>query len=533
MTLVTECRFRWVACQLDALQKSRSVNELHRTLQSLPKTLELTYERILSQIDENDRHRARALLYWLAYRDSSHATFSGTSSWMLTRIAEAVAVTPDKNFEPRDRFQEPRELLDIASSLISVDKPNHPGVFLRIEGVLLNEDVENVQLAHASVLEYLGSAGLRNSSLSMFHISPEKAHTFLAKSCLRYLLFFDDTCIDVEDCKSWSASYPMLHYAATSWAFHLRQIQVDTKSIEEIYALALEVLDANSQCFNTWQTVASLRSYLGYASNLSFRSNLAVPFTFALQNRLPGLFKALIENGHDPSEEETLLDSPSGYLFKLAIHHHQPLSAEILFGRKIYLDKIEYDMLQECLDLALHLSSQPNFTKALVLLVKGPDLEAEHEISHEIRDERVTGTAIHGAIFQGEERLLELLVEIGANPNALCYISRGDHTIALAPSGLWSMVGEHFGILDFLLANGAQTNFTNKPLIMPPLVSHISRFRVKAARSLLEHGADIHYHGKYGTPLYHAAHLFDKRLELMLREAGAQDVPTVAYWVGL
>jgi Ankyrin repeats (many copies) len=95
------------------------------------------------------------------------------------------------------------------------------------------------------------------------------------------------------------------------------------------------------------------------------------------------------------------------------------------------------------------------------------------------------------------------------------------------------MVGEHSEILGFLLANGAQTDLANSPLIMPPLISHISHFRVQVARTLLEHGADVHYHGRFGTPLYHAANLFDRRLELMLREAGAQDVSTVSYWVGL
>lgn len=180
-------------------------------------TLELTYERILSQIDKNDRESARTLLQWLAYRDSSHEIFDLISSWTLPQIAEAVAIKDDKAFELGDRFQEPRELLDIASSLVSVDEIasfDFPNIV--IEGAPILHDVETVRLAHASVLEYLESARLKESSLSIFHISAEEAHIFLAKSCVRYLLFFDDTSISVEDYDSWHVFYPLLDCAANS-----------------------------------------------------------------------------------------------------------------------------------------------------------------------------------------------------------------------------------------------------------------------------------------------------------------------------
>jgi hypothetical protein len=149
----------------------------------------------------------------------------------------------------------------------------------------------------------------------------------------------------------------------------------------------------------------------------------------------------------------------------------------------------------------------------------------------------MTGTALHSATFQGKIQILKWLVLSGANTNAACSVKSGqkveDGVIAFVPSGLWPMTGEKTEILDLLLENGAQMNFLDEAEIMPPLISHISRLRVRAAQMLLGHGADIHYDGRYGTPLYHAAHLFDKRLEKTLRDAGAQDVATVSYWVGL
>ena len=60
-------RFRWAACQLDALGKCRSPYELRKALQSLPKTLDDTYARILLNIDREDYQNALRILQWLAY----------------------------------------------------------------------------------------------------------------------------------------------------------------------------------------------------------------------------------------------------------------------------------------------------------------------------------------------------------------------------------------------------------------------------------------------------------------------------------
>lgn len=282
----------------------------------------------------------------------------------------------------------------------------------------------------------------------------------------------------------------------------------------------------------------------------TFHSTNIAPLAFALKNRLPALFKALIDDGHDPcEEEETLLNAKCGYLFELAIRHNETLAIEILLEDRIYVQKTSH-RLEDFLDLAL-ISERSEIISLLVNhggrvmtftpLIRAPPLafllglpEIEHEMTQETGGDQVMGTTIHSAIFQGKIHLLELLVSNGANTNAPCYIKRGqEQTIAFVPSGLWSLVGEQTRILDFLLENGAQANFFDNPLIMPPLISHTSGLRVQAARKLLEHGADVHYDGRYGTPLYHAAHLFDKRLGRILRAAGAQDVTTVSYWVGL
>ena len=58
-------RFRWVFCQLDALQHCFPQN-LRQFLDELPETLDETYERILKGINNTQRDDARRLLHCLA-----------------------------------------------------------------------------------------------------------------------------------------------------------------------------------------------------------------------------------------------------------------------------------------------------------------------------------------------------------------------------------------------------------------------------------------------------------------------------------
>lgn len=83
-----------------------------------------------------------------------------------------------------------------------------------------------------------------------------------------------------------------------------------------------------------------------------------------------------------------------------------------------------------------------------------------------------------------------------------------------------------------ILEHGGLVNCPEEDVI-PPIVAHITRMRMETVEFLLGTGADIHYHGKFGTPLYHAAHLYDRTIENILRDRGAVDISTVPYWTGL
>ena len=64
-------RFRWAVSQLDAIRDYKKISLLKKTLKSLPKTLDETYERILASIpDEYVENVQRVVLFDLFFLPS-------------------------------------------------------------------------------------------------------------------------------------------------------------------------------------------------------------------------------------------------------------------------------------------------------------------------------------------------------------------------------------------------------------------------------------------------------------------------------
>ena len=204
-------RFRWVACQLDALRKCAKLSELRHTLNSLPKTLDDTYERILLGIDESWRDDVYRVLQWLCFalRDIT-----------LSEVVDALAVTSvdGPRFDPDERYADPRDILTRCSSLVTATY----GDVLR--------------LAHFSVKEYLVSDHLRSGRARLYAIIESNAHETIAQTCLAYLLHFktvnlpDDLTIP---------NYPLAEYAASHW---LKHIQPQTLTMSDVLLALIQEL---------------------------------------------------------------------------------------------------------------------------------------------------------------------------------------------------------------------------------------------------------------------------------------------------
>ncbi|RII22710.1 hypothetical protein CUC08_Gglean013428 [Alternaria sp. MG1] len=141
--------FRWAVCQLDTLGKCCNRAMLRKSLATLPRTLDQTYDRILTAISEEYAEYAMRILQWL--------TFSARPL-SVEEVAEVVAidVARDPAFDRDEVLEHPLEVLDICSSLVTIttnEVDRRSGSAQRI-----------VALAHYSVQEYLVSDRIRQGS---------------------------------------------------------------------------------------------------------------------------------------------------------------------------------------------------------------------------------------------------------------------------------------------------------------------------------------------------------------------------------
>lgn len=128
-------RFRWAACQIDALKNCLDYPRLQRALQSLPRTLDDTYTRIMENIPAEHAEQAATILHILVRTDDNLTT---------AELVDAIAINMagDPGFNPRNRMPVPHEVLKLCSSLVAVSK---------------DDLCDWVHLAHFSVREYLVS----------------------------------------------------------------------------------------------------------------------------------------------------------------------------------------------------------------------------------------------------------------------------------------------------------------------------------------------------------------------------------------
>lgn len=211
--VLTGERFRWVSCQLDSLRKCLRPGTVRKTLNTLPSTLDETYERILLNIDDQYKQEAQVALTWLV-----------ASRCVLTvgELAEAISIEIDSKdpFDPANRLFEPSTICDVLSGLVSPIQSNQ------------NVRLAKIRLAHFSVEEYLVSDRLAESRASHFHIPFIISHIKLAAASLIYLQWAKDfvkeeigrQILSVSDIVTGDLheEVPLLGYACDFWCSHVR-----------------------------------------------------------------------------------------------------------------------------------------------------------------------------------------------------------------------------------------------------------------------------------------------------------------------
>jgi ankyrin repeat protein len=225
-------RFRWVFCQLDALQHCFPPN-LRQYLNELPETLDETYERILKGINKAQRGNAHRLLQCLTV---------AVRPLLVEELAELLAfdfqVTTSggvPTLKEDWRWDDQEEaVLSTCSSLIII---------------IPRGDSRVVQFSHFSVKEFLTSSRLMRSpheQVSRFYINLEPAHTIMAQACLATLLRLDENAGNSDAQVS-----PLVNYAGQHWVEHAQFEKVSSRVRDGMD----DLFDSSKPYFTAWLQV--------------------------------------------------------------------------------------------------------------------------------------------------------------------------------------------------------------------------------------------------------------------------------------
>ena len=447
-------RFRWVSCQLKVLRRSFP-SSIRDTLETLPKTLDATYEHILLGIDEEKWEFAHRLFQCLSV---------SVRPLRVEELAEILAVRFDPGALPRFhtgwRLGDADEaVLSACSSLITV---------INVDGFRV------VQFAHFSVKEFLTSHRLppTTENLSRYHIVPHLAHTTLAQASLGVLLQLNDR-IDKESIMN----FPLADYAARHWLGH-RQFG---EMLSDIQDATKCLFDRARPSFSAWIWI--------YDIDDPWRNSMptnhpeqpeATPLYYAILCGFPWLVEHLISTY--PGDVNTR----GGY-------HETPLLAAV---------KMEDVKVTSSLPHGVGMHDRENWdTISLDGTSHGGhvhivQLLLDHSADVDLPDE-MGETPLFWASKRGKIEIAQLLIGRGAEVH-----SRNKYH--WTPLKIASRNG-HFDVVRFLINNGADVNSSDDDG-WSPLHSASREGHVDIVEFLFQNGADVNQESNnQETPLYWAS----------------------------
>lgn len=116
VSTLTFCRFRWVQCQLDSLRICRTTSAVRKTLAEFPKALADTYDRILENTIQNTANG-----FWTELHSILSLLTVSFRPLTVNEAAETLVVDCENcTFESENRLDDPYDLLEICSSLVTL-----------------------------------------------------------------------------------------------------------------------------------------------------------------------------------------------------------------------------------------------------------------------------------------------------------------------------------------------------------------------------------------------------------------------------
>jgi hypothetical protein len=392
---------------------------LRQALDTLPKTLDDTYARILESIPDGHITQAATILNLLVWSDWK---------FKIHELVDAIAVNLDEGpaFDPKNRMPVPRDVLKLCSSLVVVFKGEW------------DTNTEMAQLAHFSVKEYLISNHVSGAFKSL--ISGKVANSYLAKLCLRYLvgvrqLALGDQLMSPVYATKNNPLFPFVHYSARCWMDHARE----TESEDEIlFEMIQSFFLVEHKAFSLFEKMYNDHSYhhspLYYAAAGGLKRMVEhlldgdqdgerdIALETALAKGQDTIAYLFLDRGADIKAREALiLDSAitggrdttvqllldrgvdanigDGWPLCKAVIRGQDTTVKLLLDWGVNPNAGKFRALYEAV-------KRGQDTTVQLLLDRGADARSDNE------------RPLHAAVCRGYDTIAKLLIDGGANPNA-------------------------------------------------------------------------------------------------------------------
>ncbi|KAJ3769791.1 ankyrin repeat-containing domain protein [Lentinula raphanica] len=468
--------FRYIDCQLQILKSSANARRIHKALNKLPSNLEETYSEAIKRCENSDySDEAENILSWILY--AFEPLYMRQVATILSIDLEAKAVELDEKM-----LVGLEEIID--TTLVTVD----------------NRDI--VQLAHASVKDFLLDSHNNSQTSRLLNINAKLAHNIIGQMCLICLL----------SQREYKPIWKYIHkarredivtfeqYATEYWAKHTQYNEreefpcEDTiKLTQEFFHNKLGVLKYWKQ--NLWELEVDDWNWVSFVEC----SNLYIAACYGLTICMQ---RVLIDDCQLDSDINTQggfygsviqAAAAKGYkeIVKLVLQHDADVNLQGgYFGTAIaaaavkgHQEIVEY-LVQHGADINLQGGQYGTAVAAA----------ASEDINLQGGD---SATAIAAAAFEGHQDIVEYLFQHGADIN----LQGGQYGTAV---GAAASEG-HQDVVECLVQHGADINLQGGDY-GTAIAAAAYRGHQGIVEYLVQHGADINLQGgQYGTAVGAAA----------------------------
>ncbi|KAH6884132.1 hypothetical protein B0T10DRAFT_518181, partial [Thelonectria olida] len=464
LTMRAQGVFRWVECQFKALTSCpQSEDLLEQLLDSLPQTLDKTYERMLNNIPSTSRDYARQMLTLLCC-----ARRPLTVAELVDGIAVQLGDTP--RFNPKRKLKNIDAIQEVCPGFTELD-------------VDPNTSKATVRIAHFSVREYLESERIRDSKdADFFSVRQQCADAQMACICLTVLL--EPGLVTSTSTALQQDNFALTRYAARYWPDHFRDGVEDPPTDVQVLQLF------KCKVFENWVTIWNFDHYAGEAP----RGKIPAPLYYASLLGLDSIVPRLLDDTALASLSPTGDGCYGSRLRRASFDIHLLLEKDA----DVNAEGGEYGS-------ALQAASAEGHDKTVQLLLeKGAVINAEGGRF---------GSAIQAASYGGHDKIVQLLLEKGADVTA----EGGEYGSALQAA---SAEG-HDKTIQLLLEKGVVIN-AEGGRFGSALRAASYRGHGKIVQLLLEKGANVTAEGGfYGSALQAASEGGHDKIVQLLLEKGA------------